>query len=455
MSKEQRNKLWQKAYELDARIEAFTVGQDRELDLLLATFDIAGSLAHGKMLSEVGLLPPAEYEAMAQVLRQLYQKAETGAFTIAAGVEDVHSQVEILLTEALGDIGKKIHSGRSRNDQVLVDLRLYFRHELASIVRQIEALISLLLERSASHKDDLLPGYTHLQVAMVSSFGLWFGAYAESLIDDLELWQATHRIINQNPLGSAAGYGSSFPLNRQRTTDLLGFRQLAYNVVHAQMGRGKSELHFGFALAGTAQTLGKLAMDVCLYNSQNFGFLKLPDDLTTGSSIMPHKKNPDVFELLRGRCNQLLSLPAQLSQLNANLPSGYHRDFQLLKEVLFPAIQQMKDVLAITTYAIAHLQVQPNLLNEEKYRLLFSVEEVNAAVLGGLPFRDAYRQIGESIEAGTFDPDTSPPKHTHEGSLGNLCLPEIQQKLRTVMDGFDFAKWETAMEQLVHSVQKD
>ena len=449
MSKKNPNKLWQKEYELDARIEAFTVGQDRELDLLLAPYDIAGSLAHGKMLSEVGLLPPDEYEQMAAVLRELYVQAEAGEFRIEAGVEDVHSQVELLLTSALGDIGKKIHSGRSRNDQVLVDLRLYFRAELADLVRRIEELVQLLLQRSEQHQEDLLPGYTHLQVAMVSSFGLWFGAYAESLIDDLELWQATHRIINQNPLGSAAGYGSSFPLNRQRTTDLLGFRQLAYNVVHAQMGRGKTELHFGFALAGTAQTLGKLAMDVCLYNSQNFGFLKLPDDLTTGSSIMPHKKNPDVFELLRGRCNQLLSLPTQLAQLNANLPSGYHRDFQLLKEVLFPAIRQMKDVLALTTYGIGHLQVQPHLLDEEKYKLLFSVEEVNAAVLGGLPFRDAYQQIGAQIEAGEFAPDTAPPKHTHEGSLGNLCLPEIRQKLATVQQGFQFEVWEQAMQNLV------
>lgn len=449
MSKKNPNKLWQKAYELDARIEAFTVGRDRELDLLLAPYDIAGSLAHGKMLSEVGLLSPAEYDAMATVLQQLYRGAVDGDFVIADGIEDVHSQVELLLTEKLGDIGKKIHSGRSRNDQVLVDLRLYFRAELAAIVRRIETLAELLLQRAKQHQEDLLPGYTHLQVAMVSSFGLWFGAYAESLIDDLELWQATHRIINQNPLGSAAGYGSSFPLKRKRTTELLGFRQLAYNVVHAQMGRGKTELNFGFALAGTAQTLGKLAMDVCLYNSQNFGFLKLPDDLTTGSSIMPHKKNPDVFELLRGRCNQLLSIPGQLAQLNGNLPSGYHRDFQLLKEVIFPAIQQMKDVLDLTTYAIEHLQVQPDLLNEEKYKLLFSVEVVNAAVLGGLPFRDAYKQIGESIEAGTFDPDTSPPKHTHEGSLGNLCLPEVREKLREVMHQFQFTTWEEAMDKLV------
>lgn len=451
MSNTPKNKLWQKAYGLDARIEAFTVGRDRELDLQLAPFDIAGSLAHGKMLSEVGLLPPAEYELLAEQLRQLYQKAVDGEFVIEEGVEDVHSQVEMLLTSALGDIGKKIHSGRSRNDQVLVDLRLFFRAELATIVQQIATLSSLLLEKAEANKEVLLPGYTHLQVAMVSSFGLWFSAYAESLVDDLELWRATHHIINQNPLGSAAGYGSSFPLNRQRTTELLGFRELAYNVVHAQMGRGKTELHFSFALAGTAQTLGKLAMDVCLYNSQNFGFLKLPDDLTTGSSIMPHKKNPDVFELLRGRCNQLLTLPAQMAQLNGNLPSGYHRDFQLLKEVLFPAISQMKQVLDLTTYAITHLEVRDNLLEDEKYRLLYSVEAVNAAVLEGLPFRDAYQKIGAAIAAGTFDPPRE-LQHTHEGSLGNLCLPQIKAKIAGVMSQFNFPHWEEAMAKLTRGL---
>ncbi|PTM14663.1 MAG: argininosuccinate lyase [Bacteroidetes bacterium] len=442
-----KNKLWQKAYQLDAQIEAFTVGQDRELDLLLAPFDILGSLAHGKMLSEVGLLDPAEYEQLAVVLKQLYQTAVDGTFVIADGVEDVHSQVELLLTEQLGDVGKKIHSGRSRNDQVLVDLRLYFRTEVAALVRSIGELSALLLEKSNQYQDVLLPGYTHLQVAMVSSFGLWFGAYAESLVDDLHLWQATHRIIDQNPLGSAAGYGSSFPLNRQRTTDLLGFRELAYNVVHAQMGRGKTELNLSFALAGTAQTIGKLAMDVCLYNSQNFGFLKLPNELTTGSSIMPHKKNPDVFELLRGRSNQLLSLPAQVSQLVGNLPSGYHRDFQLLKEIILPAIQQMKDVLAIATYAIANLAVKDNLLDDEKYRLLYSVEAVNAAVLEGLPFRDAYRKIAADIEASTFDPPTR-LNHTHEGSLGNLSNDKIKEKLDTVLAGFGFTHWEERLAEL-------
>ncbi|MEZ4983490.1 MAG: argininosuccinate lyase [Saprospiraceae bacterium] len=443
------NKLWQKAYGLDEKIESFTVGRDRELDAELASFDVLGSLAHTRMLSEVGLLPPSDYGRIASELRQLYRDAQAGELKIQEGVEDIHSQVEILLTERLGEAGKKIHSGRSRNDQVLVDLRLYFRHETAVIVRQIADLCRLLLDKAETHERVLLPGYTHLQVAMVSSFGLWFSAYAESLVDDLELWQATHRIIDQNPLGSAAGYGSSFPLNRQRTTDLLGFRQLAYNVVHAQMGRGKTELHLAFALAGTAQTLGKLAMDVCLYNSQNFGFLQLPDNLTTGSSIMPHKKNPDVFELLRGRCNQLLSLPSQVSQLVANLPSGYHRDFQLLKEVVFPAIQQMKDVLELTSYAVAHLRVKENLLQDEKYQMLFSVEVVNAAVMAGTPFRDAYQQVGTAIANGTFEvPDSL--RHTHEGSLGNLCLDAIKGKLDAVMTGFAFERWEQAIQSLVH-----
>lgn len=441
------SKLWQKEYALDATIEAFTVGRDRELDVLLAPFDILGSLAHIAMLAEVGLLPASEAAQLAEVLRELYDTAAAGDFAIADGVEDVHSQVELLLTQRLGDMGKKIHSGRSRNDQVLVDLRLYFRAELAGIVRSIGELGHLLLARADEHRDVLLPGYTHLQVAMVSSFGLWFSAYAESLADDLELWQATHRIVNQNPLGSAAGYGSSFPLNRQRTTDLLGFRQLAYNVVHAQMGRGKTELNMAMAIASTAHTLGKLAMDVCLYNSQNFAFLTLPDELTTGSSIMPHKKNPDVFELLRGRCNQLLSLPGQVAQMTGNLPSGYHRDFQLLKEVLFPAIAQIKDVLALTTYAVHRLRVKDNLLADDKYRLLYSVEAVNAAVLEGVPFRDAYTQVGQSIAAGTFAPPTA-LHHTHEGSLGNLCLPEIGQKLDAVLAGFGFDVWESALARL-------
>lgn len=442
------HKLWQKDYQLDDRIEAFTVGQDRELDLLLAPYDVLGSLAHGRMLSEIGLLTADEYDLIARELSLIYRQTLSGTFMIEEGVEDVHSQVELLLTRALGDAGKKIHSGRSRNDQVLVDLRLFLRAEAAQLIEQIEELTQLFLQQSEKHKDILLPGYTHLQVAMVSSFGLWFGAYAESLIDDLQIWQGVYKVIDQNPLGSAAGYGSSFPLDRQRTTELLGFQDLAYNVVHAQMGRGKTELNLSFALAATAQTIGKLAMDVCLYNSQNFGFLKLPNELTTGSSIMPHKKNPDVFELIRGRCNQLQSLPAQVSQLNGNLPSGYHRDFQLLKEVLFPALEQLKDVLSITHYAIAQLTVKEDLLKAEKYQLLYSVEAVNEEVLKGVPFRDAYQKIGQQIEAGGFTPPTH-LNHTHEGSLGNLCTPQIKAKLQRVMQGFDFEHWRDKLQQLV------
>jgi argininosuccinate lyase len=441
-------KLWQKDYPLDDRIEAFTVGRDRELDLWLAPYDILGSLAHGKMLSEVGLLPPGEYDQLAAALRQLYPDAVAGRFTIEDGIEDVHSQVELMLTRQLGDIGKKIHSGRSRNDQVLVDLRLFFRAETASIIRQTAELVRLLLRRSDQHKNDLLPGYTHFQVAMVSSFGLWFGAYAETLIDDLRLWQGIYQTVNHNPLGSAAGYGSSFPLNRSRTTELLGFEDVAYNVVHAQMGRGKTELFMAFGLAALAQTLGKLAADVCLYNSQNFGFLKLPDNLTTGSSIMPHKKNPDVFELLRGRCNLLQSLPTQVAQLTANLPSGYHRDFQLLKEALFPAIAQLKDSLAIAVYALEKLEINaPDLLSDDKYRLLYSVEAVNARVVEGTPFRDAYQQVGREIEAGQFEPPTQ-LNHTHEGSLGNLCNDAIEHKLDRVLQGFSFDYWEKRLAQL-------
>ncbi len=440
-------KLWQKPYDLDQRIESFTVGRDRELDQWLAPYDILGSLAHGQMLSEVGLLTADEFGQLAPVLRRLYREAVAGSFTMEGGVEDVHSQVELLLTRELGDIGKKIHSGRSRNDQVLVDLRLFFRDRLRDLTGRTEQLVRRLLARSEAHKADLLPGYTHLQVAMVSSFGLWFGAYAESLIDDLQHWQGIHRIINQNPLGSAAGYGSSFPLNRRRTTELLGFDDLAYNVVHAQMGRGKTELFLAFALAGLGQTLGKLAMDVCLYNSQNFGFLRLPDELTTGSSIMPHKKNPDVFELLRGRCNLLQSLPAQVSQLTGNLPGGYHRDFQLLKEVILPALTSLGECLDIAAYAIDRLEVRPDLLQDERYRLLYSVEAVNREVLGGMPFRDAYHHVSRQIAEGTFNPPAE-LHHTHEGSLGNLNNTEIEARLERVLAGFNFQHWQERVREL-------
>lgn len=430
-------KLWQKNYQVDQEIERFTVGQDRELDVALAPYDIQGSLAHIKMLCKIGLLETDELAQLEKALKRLYTIVEAGDFVIEPGIEDVHSQVEHWLTKELGEVGKKIHSGRSRNDQVLVDLKLYLRTEIRALITSIEELFGTLIQLSEQHKDKLMPGYTHLQVAMVSSFGLWFGAYAESLVDDLQQWQSTFKIINQNPLGSAAGYGSSFPLDRKLTTALLGFNDLNYNVVHAQMGRGKSELFMAFSLAGTAHTLGKMAMDICLFINQNFNFIAFPDELTTGSSIMPHKKNPDVFEIIRGRCNQLISLPAQVSMLTTNLPSGYHREFQLLKEVIFPAIHSLKDCLGIATYALQQIQIKEDILAEDKYRYLYSVEEVNKEVLSGTPFRDAYKIIGEQIADGSFDPQRE-VAHTHEGSLGNLCLPEIQAKWARVWADFKF-----------------
>lgn len=432
-------KLWQKDYTINADIEAFTVGRDRELDLYLATYDVLGSIAHITMLESIGLLTAAELQALTEKLREIYAKAEAGDFVIEEGVEDVHSQVELMLTRELGDVGKKIHAGRSRNDQVLVDLRLFFRAELQEIAGLTQDLFEQLMELAETDKDTLLPGYTHLQVAMVSSFGLWFSAYAEALVDDLQLLQSVYKIVNQNPLGSAAGYGSSFPLNRRMTTDLLGFEDLSYNVVNAQMGRGKSELFLAFAMAGLGSTLGKLAMDVTLYMNQNFGFISFPDELTTGSSIMPHKKNPDVFELIRARCNQLQSLPGQVSQLTGTLPSGYHRDFQLLKEQVFPAIASLKECLRIATFALGQIRVQPDILNDEKYKYLFSVEEVNKLVLQGVPFRDAYQRVGQRIEADEFEPERK-VEHTHEGSVGNLCLPDIRAKLDRVLSGFNFEK---------------
>lgn len=441
-------KLWQKEYTLNEQIEAFTVGQDRELDLYLAKYDIQGSLAHTQMLCKVGLLTEEEYKQLAKALKKLYQEVEQGNFKIEEGIEDVHSQIELLLTKQLGDIGKKIHSGRSRNDQVLVDLRLYFRAEIKAIAVLTQELFHQLNTLSEKHKDTLLPGYTHLQVAMVSSFGLWFGAYAESLIDDLQLLLAAHKIINQNPLGSAAGYGTSFPLDRTLTTQLLGFDDLNYNVVHAQMGRGKTELILSFALAGLGHTLGKLAMDICLYTNQNFAFISLPNELTTGSSIMPHKKNPDVFELIRGRCNQLQALPQQISMLTTNLPSGYHRDFQLLKEALFPAIQQIKEILHIATFGLKNIKVKSEILNDSKYQYLYSVEEVNREVLKGIPFRDAYQKVGKDIETGRFDPDKT-IQHTHEGSIGNLCTEQIREKMLKVWESFGFERIEEVIGLLV------
>ncbi|CAH1001682.1 Argininosuccinate lyase [Neolewinella maritima] len=443
------DKLWQKDYPLDQRIADFTVGRDRELDLELAPFDILGSIAHVTMLQEVGLIDGAAARRCNAKLRELYSRTLDGSFVIEDGVEDVHSQVELLLTRALGDDGKKIHSGRSRNDQVLVDLRLYFRHRIQGIVEQTADLSRTLTELSEEHKDKLIPGYTHLQIAMVSSFGLWFGAYGEALIDDLRLWKAAFDTVDQNPLGSAAGYGSSFPLDRDRTTELLGFREPVINVVAAQMGRGKTELTVAFAIAGLAQTIGKMAMDVCLYSSQNFGFLQLPDDLTTGSSIMPHKKNPDVFELLRGRCNLLQTLPAQMSQLTGNLPSGYHRDFQLLKEAIFPALDQLEDGLAIARYALPRTRVRAQELpTDPRYTYLYSVEAVNKLVLEGVPFRDAYVRVGKDIEAGTFEPPTE-LQHTHLGSLGDLGNERIGAKRQAVMDSFDFGRVDQATEDLL------
>ncbi|MCO6478711.1 MAG: argininosuccinate lyase [Phaeodactylibacter sp.] len=441
-------KLWQKSYTVDQQIESFTVGQDRELDRYLAPYDILGSLAHIRMLETIGLLSAEELERLSAQLRQLYKKAAAGELEIEEGVEDIHSQVELLLTRELGEAGKKVHAGRSRNDQVLVDLRLYFRAELQEIVELAERLFTTLIQLAERHRHVLLPGYTHFQAAMPSSFGLWFSAYAESLVDDLRLLQSVYHTINQNPLGSAAGYGTSFPLDRTLTTRLLGFEDLNYNVVHAQMGRGKTELYLSYALAALAHTLGKMAADVVLYVSQNFAFLSFPDELTTGSSIMPHKKNPDVFEMIRARCNHLQSLPAQVSQLTASLPSGYHRDFQLLKESIFPAIQHLKDCLGILTYALPQAEVNARILEDERYQYLFSVEVVNELVLQGVPFREAYRQVGLKIEEGQFEPPRE-LRHSHEGSLGNLCLEEIERKLEKVMSGFAFGKVAEAVDALL------
>lgn len=441
-------KLWQKDYTVDQQIDQFTVGRDRELDRQLARFDILGSLAHIRMLTSIGLIEKDELPVLSKALQQIYQSAVDGEFTIEAGIEDVHSQVEMLLTQRLGEMGKKIHSGRSRNDQVLVDLRLFFRAEMQEIAEAMAELFQTLQNLSRQYQHQLMPGYTHLQVGMVSSFGLWFGAYAESLVDDLRLLQSVFRINNQNPLGSAAGYGSSFPLNRKMTTDLLAFNDLNYNVVHAQLGRGKTEHFLAFALAGIGHTLGKLAMDTVLFMNQNFGFLSFPDELTTGSSIMPHKKNPDVFELIRGRCNQLQSLPAQVSQLTGNLPGGYHRDFQLLKEMIFPALQSLKESLAIASYALQQIRIKEDILEDEKYIYLYSVEEVNRLVLSGMPFRDAYQEVGRQIERGDFNPSRE-INHTHEGSIGNLNHREIQAKWDKVWAAFNFDGIEAKINQLL------
>jgi len=432
-------KLWQKDYQVLQEIEKFTVGRDREMDFFLAPFDILGSLAHIRMLCETGLLEEADFIPLNAALQGLYREALSGKLHIEEGVEDIHSQVELMLTRSLGEAGKKIHSGRSRNDQVLVDLRLFFRSEIEELAHLMAALFNQLQALSEAHKGVLMPGYTHFQVAMPSSFGLWFGAYAESLADDLLVLHSAFQIANQNPLGSAAGYGSSFPLNRRRTTELLGFSDLSYNVVNAQMGRGKTELFLAFALAALGQTLGKMAMDVVLFMNQNFGFISFPDELTTGSSIMPHKKNPDVFELVRARCNLLQALPVQVMQLTTNLPSGYHRDFQLLKEVIFPALEQAKACLRITTFSLGQIRVKQDLLEDPRYLYLFSVEEVNKRVLQGLAFRDAYKEIGAAIASGTFEAERQ-VAHTHEGSIGNLCNVEIGIKWDRTFTTFGFEK---------------
>ena len=434
-------KLWEKDFLVQPQIDAFTVGKDREMDLLLAKYDVLGSLAHIQMLESIHLISKNELEVLSASLKNIYQDIEKGLFKMDDDVEDVHSQIELLLTKSLGDIGKKIHSGRSRNDQVLVDLRLFFRAELQEIVRLMELVFHGFQEQSEQHKDVLMPGYTHFQVAMVSSFGLWFGAYAESLTEDLSLLESVFNIVNHNPLGSAAGYGSSFPLNRKMTTELLGFEDLSYNVIHAQMGRGKSELFIAFALASLATTLGKFSMDVVLYSSQNYHFLTLPKEYTTGSSIMPHKKNPDVFELLRGKCNLLQALPGQVSMLINNLPAGYHRDFQLLKEVIFPAIHSMKECLEMIAFVLPQLKIHDNLLDDPKYAYLFTVEKVNELVLEGVPFRDAYKQVGEMVEKNEFVPGNK-ISHVHEGSIGQLCNKEIFQKWKMIKDRFPFGKIE-------------
>ena len=442
-------KLWEKNVQVDHEVDIFTVGKDREMDLYLAKYDVLGSMAHITMLESIGLLTKEELNVLLAELRNIYAVADRGEFIIEEGIEDVHSQVELMLTRRLGDMGKKIHSGRSRNDQVLLDLKLFTRSQIQELVELVSDLFDVLISQSNRYKDVLLPGYTHLQVAMPSSFGLWFGAYAESLVDDLQLMQAAYRICNRNPLGSAAGYGSSFPLNRQMTTDLLGFDSLDYNVVYAQMGRGKMERTVAFAMAGIAATLSKLAFDACMFNSQNFGFIKLPDQFTTGSSIMPHKKNPDVFELTRAKCNKLQGLPQQIILISNNLPSGYFRDLQIIKEVFLPAFDELKDCLRMVTHMMREVKVNEHILDDDKYSLLFSVEEVNRRVLAGMPFRDAYKQVGLDIEAGKFIPSKS-VNHTHEGSIGNLCNEPITAMMRSVIGSFSFERMNEAEKKLIH-----
>lgn len=441
-------KLWEKNVQLNKEIERFTVGRDRELDVFLAKYDVLGSMAHITMLESIGLLAADELKILLEELREIYKLADEGKFVIEDGIEDVHSQVELMLTRKLGVVGKKIHSGRSRNDQVLVDLKLYARSEIRTIAEAANSLFNELQKQSEKYKNVLMPGYTHMQVAMPSSFGLWFGAYAESLADDMQLLLAAYRVTNRNPLGSAAGYGSSFPLDRQMTTDLLGFDSMDYNVVYAQMGRGKTERNIAFAMAGIASTLSKLAFDACLFNSQNFGFVKLPAECTTGSSIMPHKKNPDVFELIRAKSNKLQSLPVQITMMMNNLPSGYSRDFQLIKEVFMPAFEELIDCLQMTEYIIARTEVNEHIIDDSRYDAMFSVEEVNRRVLSGTSFRDAYKQVGLEIEAGNFVPNKN-IHHTHAGSIGNLCNDKIAELMAYTINEFHFERAEQAEQKLL------
>ena len=441
-------KLWEKNFEINKEIERFTVGRDREMDMYLAKYDVLGSMAHITMLESIGLLEKDELTQLLAELKNIYKACERGEFVIEDDVEDVHSQVEMLLTRKLGDMGKKIHSGRSRNDQVLVDLKLFTRHQLKDIAYEVKSLFDELIAKSEQYKNVLMPGYTHLQVAMPSSFGLWFGAYAESLADDLLFLQAAYRMTNRNPLGSAAGYGSSFPLNRTMTTQLLGFDSMDYNVVYAQMGRGKMERNVGFAIATIAGTLAKMAFDACMFNSQNFSFVKLPKECTTGSSIMPHKKNPDVFELIRAKSNKLQALPQQVTLIMNNLPVGYFRDLQIIKKVFLPAFDELKDCLEMAAYIINKIEVNEHILDNPMYDPMFSVEEVNRLAANGMPFRDAYKKVGLDIEAGNFVPDKN-IHHTHEGSIGNLMNDKIQQLFNSILSDFHFERMEEAEKALL------
>lgn len=441
-------KLWQKDKASLKEVETFTVGRDREMDMYLAAFDVIGSLAHIQMLQSIGLLTKNELPRLQTELKNIYSEIEAGGFTLQDDVEDIHSQIELLLTQRLGDVGKRIHSARSRNDQVLVDIKLFLRNEIEELVKSIQPFFELLQTQSEKYEDHLLPGYTHLQLAMPSSFGLWFGAYAESLVDDVIALKAAYDIVNKNPLGSAAGYGSSFPVNRTLTTRLLGFDDLNYNVVYAQMGRGKAERITAMALANVADTLSRLSMDACLYLNQNFSFISFPAELTTGSSIMPHKKNPDVFELIRSHGNRIKALPNEIMLMTANLPSGYHRDLQLLKEHLFPAFNTLKECIRMAELMLSNIEIKKDILADEKYKYLFSVEEVNKLVLQGMPFRDAYKKVGLDIESGGFS-YTPAVHHTHEGSIGNLCNAEIKQMMQKIIDGFPFKAVEKALTKLL------